>query len=121
MNKLDLIQKKCADANPEIWKAWTHVTRDENGHKVECDHKAVSRPIRLADVLFALRQSPDYGHYEPSVDCNGYFRSALGVVIGEGDRDMRWDLRQDDLTKQPQETIDFLYDILKADQNQPTN
>jgi len=67
---------------------------------------------RLADVLLAIRNSGDYGHYVPSVDCEGYFRAETGVVIGDENGDMQWNLRADDLEQQSPETINFLYSLL---------
>jgi len=70
-------------------------------------------PCRLADVLLAIKESESYGHYIPSVDCEGYFRAETGVVIGDEKGDMRWNLYADDLEKQSEETISFLYELLK--------
>jgi hypothetical protein len=73
----------------------------------------LGRPLRLADVLLAVKASESYGHYIPSVDCEGFFRTEMGVVIGDEEKgDLRWNLRADDLEKQPEGTISFLYELL---------
>jgi hypothetical protein len=55
------------------------------------DFTALGRPIRLADVLWTLKT----------------------VHKGEHGKDLIWNLCADDLREQSEETINFLYELLK--------
>jgi hypothetical protein len=69
---------------------WGTMTRKESEFKV------IGRPIRLADVLLALHQT------------QGSFRYDIDMVERS-----KWKLRADDLEKQSEEAISFLYELLK--------
>lgn len=66
-------------------------------------YKILGRPIRLADILLAIdKQYP--GNFA-TVASNGW--------LHYGDKRCFYDLRADDLEKQSEETIEFLYQLLK--------
>jgi hypothetical protein len=101
-DKLQFIREKCIAANPEI--------------RVD-DHcfcgRTFDRPIRLADVLLAIGK-----HLEIAYACDeaGWFWKDNDE--GDGDWNLigssgRWNLRADDLEKQREETINFLYKLLQ--------
>jgi len=74
------------------------------------DVKILGRPIRLADVLVAIGKQP-VPRYWCAVDCDGdfYDMEHEGIALSNG---YRWNLRQDNLSLQSLETIDFLHSIL---------
>lgn len=91
------------------------------GHDKDCDgecgvkdswdfcqryHKIVGRPIRLADVLLAISGRTGY---------NGkcWMLEQDGLYVFERLKRIAWNLRNDDLTQQSEETISFLYELLK--------
>lgn len=74
------------------------------------DLQIIGRPIRLADVLLAAEAKTDYGDRDLKVYLHYSFHE---VVIQWGRIDIRWVLRSDDLEKQSEETINFLYELLK--------
>lgn len=69
----------------------------------------IGRPIRLADVLLALnRKSNTSGYW--AVDTTGAWldmRKSVRHIMSE------WNLRKDSLDEQSEETISFLYELLK--------
>jgi hypothetical protein len=123
MNKnLHFIREKCIAANPEIVelkfgcefenvKTGARFIIPTNGYPND-NHKILGRPIRLADVLLAIENANGnielatygeplhIGHYEKP-EREGYYSKAY------------WNLRADDLEKQSEETISFLYELLK--------
>jgi hypothetical protein len=88
MDKLELIRQACIKANPI----------GSGGFKY--------RPIRLADVLLAI---------------DGTTQGQLIAIRPNGDMyrsdiqntKWHWNLRNDDLSQQSNECIEFLYDLLK--------
>jgi hypothetical protein len=118
-SNLDLIRQKCIEANPEIRTSRFRCLCAENGRCSYKDHNRVGREVRLADVLLAMNKKLN--------------DEASGAVIIAGDdgtfgivytdrpgyekyvnwQSEEWNLREDDLTKQSEETISFLYDLLK--------
>jgi hypothetical protein len=102
MPPLDLIRQKCIEANPDIEKAQEVPCYCHNDPK--CIN-APKRPIRLADVLLAIGQK--YGDHV--LEFSGVETCSL-----EAARSVRkWNLREDDLTKQSPETLEFLASLLK--------
>jgi hypothetical protein len=63
-----------------------------------------SRPIRLSDVLVAMR-----GKFPYTVGADGYFYSWDENLICE---DVKWNLLKDDLKEQSEECLQFLHSIL---------
>jgi hypothetical protein len=86
MNKLETIRQKCIEANPDLQYRLEHL--------IASDTFEVG-PIRLADVLLAMH-SRDSGWTPKEV------MRLLSL----------WNLREDDLTKQSPETIQFLASLL---------
>jgi hypothetical protein len=136
-HKLDTIRRKCIEANPEIVELrfgcklrhdsgdMYTVVRKERGDWIKTlelgDDDSVmlkfceilGRPIRLADVLLAMRVE----HSEYSVSSAGYFEEwslnqPPDVFHLTANSSARWNLVEDDLTKQSEQTIDFLYELL---------
>lgn len=73
----------------------------------------LGRPIRLADVLLAVDKllyiEIEGGRTHPEnmfVNCKGDFILETGLILG------RWNLREDDLSKQSEETLKFLAELL---------
>jgi hypothetical protein len=114
MNKeeqINFIREKCIEANPEIKRRFVFICR----HGEEYQQPDV---IRLADVLLATNNAvrnmavQDFGALmlfsvdedTDSLDWN--------EVMVDGKR-RHWNLRADDLRQQSEETINFLYDLLK--------
>jgi hypothetical protein len=127
--ELSLIREKCIAANPEIMELKFGcevgtVTGSEGylrgpilrksgpGFDTEWGYfnpispnvDVLGRPVRLADVLVA------YIHFgapaQIVADAKKHLDNELQIVFS-------WNLRADDLEKQSDETISFLYDLLK--------
>jgi hypothetical protein len=131
--KIQLIREKCIAANSEIMqlKFGCEVISGKTQFRIlaikdgvglyETDHGTIGdftrntifdeilgRPIRLADVLLAS-------------GCNTYTvpkdRFHSGDLLFSGDwqtgGQIVWNLRADDLEKQSEETISFIYELLK--------
>jgi hypothetical protein len=91
--QIDLIRAACIEANP------TDTTlRDQNSWQGLQIKRKGGRPVRLADVLEAARKV-GYGSTE----------DWLGVITGVV---TRYDLRKDDLTKQSDECVAFVAQLL---------
>lgn len=67
--------------------------------------KIIGRPIRLADVLLAIKAAPKGYYYRIWPD---------GFFADDGDNclDIAWKLKEDDLTLQSDETISWLFELL---------
>ncbi len=75
----------------------------EGRHYDKIEHlEIIGRPIRLADVLLAIK-SPFY------INAYGQMES-----MGKDNGGISWDLKHDDLNLQTQKTINFLYDLLST-------
>ncbi len=70
----------------------------------------LGRPIRLADVLLAIRANRNAANGVYGIKDDGELMhiSFQGITI----LPIRWNLRQDDLTKQSPGAIDFLFTLL---------
>ena len=113
MTNLELVRQKCIEANPEIAGRCFDCGCLNDGDN--CSTGGVHsepRPIHLADVLLAIGDrglasmsiSPvtiDYGKV-----------SFIWEPYGQSGHFM-WNLKDDDLTHQSQETVDFLAEILR--------
>lgn len=134
--KLQFIREKCTAANPEIlrlkfgcfvvakgelrmitqeciggFKALTII--EDEGDMVYAypetfyqkdEMRIVGRPIRLADVLLALRAAGTL-NFKVIVKKDSIWED-------HGIKEL-WNLRADDLEQQSEETISFLYELLK--------
>ena len=112
-SKITLIREKCIARNPpitlDIALGKFQESRRFNAGEVAIHY---GRPIRLADVLLTFSKAT--------------FPKAENIVMKEvgdirlteyweGLKDIvrRWDLLADDLEKQSEETINFLYELLR--------
>lgn len=75
----------------------------------------IGRPIRLADILLAIGQSKKNADMEYGIRANGVFLTDFceKAVFNENDEIIAWDLKNDDLSKQSPECLQFLAGILK--------
>jgi hypothetical protein len=89
--KLEAIRQKCLEEMPCT----------KHPKAVECTCDLPSRPIRLADVLLAM----NIGEFTTTDEIEKESSEVHTLVL-------LWNLREDDLTKQSPETIDFLTDLL---------
>lgn len=139
--KLDFIREKCIEANPSItelkfgceikqgtiissayspeWKCKCYVVLldwGSNNQRLVPMGEAmeiIGRPIRLADVLLAFG-------YVNSQEAEGvdFWVDSAGIVNGlvgdfhNGEGQIYWNLKDDNLSHQFPETIDFLYQFL---------
>lgn len=134
-SKIDFIRQACIKANPSIlnlefgceieiekfgvgkylgttndfptgWFSLNQEIYPLIGHK----YKILGRPIRLADVLVAIgkdaEKSTDFDLYSDRLNIGHY--DEVGYYTH-----CRWNLLSDDLTKQSQECVEFIYNLLK--------
>lgn len=137
---LAYVREKCIEANPEIvelkfgceinmygaprvivgsWaedEEWLTVHKTDGGPqrltkemlRYSSHTKIVGRPIRLADVLLALHELPR----TQNVAINTLVGTSMNSDFTKFDLAKTWDLRQDDLGKQSEETVAFLRSLL---------
>ncbi len=93
--KLQKIREKCIEANPkDSWLEYgQEVVEDTNGNFIASSRP---RPIRLADVLLAIRKF---------VEENGEPQDKLIYSL--------WNPKDNNLENQSEETIEFIYRLLK--------
>lgn len=130
--KIEYIWAKCIEANPSIKDLKMGCKLDENGRilnilysdislvkvideegKIEGFSRSdwahtmqiIGREIRLADVLLALSKVG-------AVTNGGKYLINI-VSDGNSHIDYRWNLLKDSLTEQSEETIEFIYSLLK--------
>ena len=120
--KLEAVRQACIKANPEIVElklgcAYRVPKRSEvfvvtSEHVIETIKgmgvKIIGRPPRLADVMLPIGRYEDLIH----VTCDGWF-CVLGTPVNQFFRRAQWNLRKDSLDEQSEETISFLYELLK--------
>jgi len=131
--KIKFIRKKCIEVNPEIaelkigckvlWKTMDEEFIFINDIDEQCkkpkyyylyseegkyftlykwDNKEweiIGRPIRLADIIYMLKEVSTMG--------TDYYEKEKQLITN------LWDLKHNDLEKQKEETIDFIYKLLK--------
>jgi hypothetical protein len=118
-DKLSFIREKCIAANPEIVElkyddsdngkqfkqSSSNIvfTISIHGYPRKDIHEILGRPIRLADVLLAIDKK--YPGNFATVASNGWFHYGYKRCF--------YDLRADDLREQSEETINFLYELLR--------
>jgi hypothetical protein len=136
---LEFIRQKCIEASPEIvelkfgcqvqWQGTKFVFNGDistdntdyhlagkrqigvvgrNDYLSEKDCEIVGRPIRLADVLLAMDKFASSAIHVDNHGCF-FFASAHDVLAPT----KAWNLRNDDLNEQSEETINFLADLLQ--------
>lgn len=135
MSNLQKIKDACIKANPEIMELkfgcdiHNHHTGNKliyisqtraGSHKVlmpfgdtftfpkkvteNGDWIILGRPIRLADVLLALKEGPSISF---SADYSEFFEGDINIRSG-----IFWNLKDDNLEHQSEETINFIADLL---------
>lgn len=137
-----LIREKCIEANPSILdlkfgcvftygrkgKKGTFIRRntrdmvefktEDEGHSF-CGNddiiEIIGRPIRLADVLLAIWKKNPANRTNVVLESSGQFRVTHTwggrrdiIVLGE-----TWNLLEDDIDRQSDDTIEFLHGLLK--------
>lgn len=120
--KLKLIREKCIEANPQIEDRLFCDKYQTFSPKDFCDEcLRLVAPIRLADVLLALQNTvKDVDEPIITVAQSGGF-VALDVATEtwefarseDKDEIVEWNLHADDLEKQSEQTVEFLYNLLK--------
>lgn len=100
-DKLNLIREKCIAANPEIGELKKFVCENCGGND-----EVHYRPIHLADVLLAIAERIGFATVK-ELGINSFGEFFFSDNIKE-----RWNLRTD-LENQSEETINFLYELLK--------
>lgn len=129
--QIEVIRAACVKANPEIDSSVPHcgscLDEKDLGYGDGMDfccclapHVKHPRPVRLADVLLAIKQKDT--DMERTVEemfggggavCN-YLYSALQAFASMASiRKEFWNLHSDDLTLQNDDTISFLYELVK--------
>lgn len=73
--------------------------------------KTIGRPIRLADVLLAIKKAKDDDAWKYAIDAEGRFMREWGEGRHETVLE-KWNLRDDNLDHQSEETKQFLIDLL---------
>lgn len=123
-NKIKEIRQACIKANPEILseKCCGHCLGTgnaeafgEEGECAECDlgiitdksSKILGRPIRLADVLIPLARK--LGAHRPTIN---YTIDKI-IFNGGAPWNPSWNLLKDSLSDQSEETVNFIYELLK--------
>jgi hypothetical protein len=97
--QINLIRAKCIEANPERWNDFENLKRDDD-------------KIRLADVLLATEKKAPAKHVPEG---NGLIIFSDGSMSWNGKpSSVVWYLRNDDLTEQSDECIEFISSLLKA-------
>ncbi len=135
--KLEAIRQACIKANPEIvelkfgclisgfghhrspvvcldkdYTAFLHaptlITNDKTKN-VQANYEIIGRPIRLADVLLALHRTSR----TQNVSINTLVGTMMNHNFTRDDLNKHWDFYKDSLDEQPEETISFIYELLK--------
>lgn len=108
---IEKIRKACIEANPEIMEL-------NFGCELE-EFEILGRPIKLSDVLLAIKETygntmgfflNQYGMFYHMLEEIKYPDSMNPVVLKY--KELGWNLREDDLTKQSPECLQFLADLL---------
>lgn len=135
--QIEFIRQKCIEANPSIKdlvfgcriyfpafpNVWHKVLGASGGsihyfaydkydsHCNESQVEIIGRPIRLADVLLAYKKYRE-GFAEPaSLSINLWNEEIRNKAVLASVRN--WDLKNDDLTLQSEETVKFIWELLK--------
>lgn len=110
---LEKIRAKVIEANPEIESRirWTKVDPQFDGTDKGVEER-LPAPIRLADVLLAINRSDQrkQGH-EWVISTAGQF---CDISRGYRWEAVLWNVENDDLEKQSEETLEFLAKVLNV-------
>lgn len=117
--QIEAIRQKCIEANPEIETqrcgncgyemdgGYCRELDSEGEGQPHCPGPSELRPIRLADVLLAIKNKSIL------VDITGNFWEWRSMNEAPRSFAATWNLRKDDLTEQSDECITFLAELLK--------
>lgn len=128
--KIEAIRRACVKANPKIvelkfgclisgyghhlseivtvgekYCSFLHspdLVAQDRTKTIKQDYEIIGRPIRLADVLLVFR-----GRSLKGCDPNETYPSRNEISILQ-----RWNIRNDDLSKQSEDTVDFIHELL---------
>lgn len=105
-DKLQKIREIIIKANPEIVLGeHEHYAGPDSPPEIEVEF----RPIRLSDVLLAM----DKKGLNYLVDLGGVFVKQIAIGLDKIEwTNYSWNLKEDDLSKQSEETINFLAKVL---------
>ena len=103
-HQVELIQKKCVEANPYLLESKHGGEIDV--HDPRAKETQLSRPLRLSDVLAAHKKKWES---KPQTSENKVqtAREVLAIV-------QKWDLRKDNIIEQSDEGVALIADLLKA-------
>ena len=108
MTDFEIVRDACVRANPVTMPAAGECAYCKGQvcycpeRTLEGSWKSAGRPIRLADVVLAIKSS------DPSKMTVGRFKELCGDVCS------RWNLRTDNLSQQSAETLKFLASLLRV-------
>jgi len=111
MNKIKFIREKCIEVNPKIMTNNTSMLLEGEFHGI-INHR--DKTVRLADVLMALEKNQKDGQSFYLVSAGGGFWKVNQKDGMEWCKGYSWNLKNNNLENQLEETIDFIYDILKG-------
>ena len=116
---LEKIRAKVIEANPEIESRvrWTKVDPQFDGTDKGVEER-LPAPIRLADVLLAIEKFYQGGESKSVVaTTHGGLQEIEwggGYEAASWERSAAWNLREDDLEKQSEETLAFISKVLNV-------
>ena len=137
--KLDFVISKVHEAVPEIkelkfgcnvedgyGEIWTIIRKEEDGYEmymqdIDCrakhkyqiiEDRIIGRKIGIADIMLTLSEKYDpFNRLIISTTGHFYKQNLNGLHIVPGLQ--RYDFHNDDITKQSEELVDFLYNLFK--------
>ena len=95
---------------PYFETMWGGFSVDGNGKPISPHIEILGRPIRLADVLLTMELAEGNYHMVNPFGEFYYYEETGTTWRGTN---FCWNLRADDVEKQSEETISFLYDLLQ--------
>lgn len=103
--QIALIRQKCIEATRKLRQCSNHGVE----FSVECE-VCRTRPISLSLVLLALEKADTYSDRIVSINSAGLFEVRYAE---DGNINVEWNLRKDDLTEQTDKCITFLTKLLQ--------
>lgn len=110
MKNLEKIRAKCIEVNPAIEKqgGWVVVPAKLSQEEAEAQ-VYIPRPIRLADVLLAIREKNHSCQIPLEASPLLWYEAGTGAVALPS---FVWNIRKDSLEDQSEETLAFISSIL---------
>lgn len=109
---IDKLKQVIVKANPELVRRSVRATKIDNEWKATEFKGQFLRPYSLADVLMAIDKADEM----IMIDWEGQFRqfgcSCSSVRLKTGEDMPKWNLKDDDLEHQSDETLTFLTELL---------